>query len=467
MPVLVMLSAALFGVASLASAEEPPSPTETVVKLTVHPMAAPLPCLKYQLVPELYEMNPGNPIQAYMKCFAEQYMFFHNKESINQRETWLTAPLHELPLAQMENYGGSALRQADYAARLETPDWQLLLQLRAQGYRLLLPDIQQLRELASALKVRLRSEIAAHRYPDAIRTLKTLIALARHLGDHPTSIGNLVGIAIAFLSISPIDEMIQEPGCPNLYWALTVLPSPLVSTRTGMQGDRTLQALDFVGLDENAPMTTEQLKRVTDHFSSMIKEFNLNGPKPIETFEKWLLARVGDESRIQAARKKLVASGMEPNMLARFPSLQILLLGEKLAFETRRDDEMRAAMLPHWQAESILQRNQEPTSQEANLFDWMLMQRQKVRLAQIRLEQRIALLRCVEAIRLHAAAHQGALPRQLEDAGVPIPVDPITGKPFPYEVMGRTAIVRGTPPTGREREAAFNVRYEVTIASAP
>ena len=31
----------------------------------------------------------------------------------------------------------------------------------------------------------------------------------------------------------------QQPKCPNLYWALTDLPSPLVDLRKGVQGEQT------------------------------------------------------------------------------------------------------------------------------------------------------------------------------------------------------------------------------------
>ena len=42
----------------LPSREPPP---EMLIRLTVQPMAAPKPALRYLLLPELKEMNPGNP----------------------------------------------------------------------------------------------------------------------------------------------------------------------------------------------------------------------------------------------------------------------------------------------------------------------------------------------------------------------------------------------------------------------
>jgi hypothetical protein len=78
-------------------------------------------------------------------------------------------------------------------------------------------------------------------------------------------------------------------------------------------------------------------------------------------------------------------------------------------------------------------------------------------------DQRIALLRHVEALRLYAAEHDGTLPVKLCDVLVPLPVDPFTGEPFRYELTGDTAHLRGTPPAGFEKDPGFNIHYEVTL----
>ncbi len=74
------------------------APTETVVRLTVTPQAPPTPALRYQLLPELREMNPGNPVQGYLECFMEQNHFFFDKTEVENREKWQTVPLKELPV---------------------------------------------------------------------------------------------------------------------------------------------------------------------------------------------------------------------------------------------------------------------------------------------------------------------------------------------------------------------------------
>jgi len=87
-----------------------------------------------------------------------------------------------------------------------------------------------------------------------------------------------------------------------------------------------------------------------------------------------------------------------------------------------------------------------------------------VRRAQARTDQRLALLRTVEALRLYAADHDGRWPDKLDDLTVPAPIDPVTGKPFNYKLSEQTATIAGSPPRGQEKNPGLNVRYEVTIA---
>jgi hydroxypyruvate isomerase len=54
--------------------------------------------------------------------------------------------------------------------------------------------------------------------------------------------------------------------------------------------------------------------------------------------------------------------------------------------------------------------------------------------AEIRLHSNFAGLQTIEALRLHAAANGGRLPKTLEEVTIiPIPLNPATEKPFPYE----------------------------------
>src|SRR5262245_30130420 len=183
-------------------------------------------------------MQPGNAVPAFYKCVMEQHNLYHNKEVVEEREKYLVCPLSELKGKNLATYGGSSSKHADYAARLDMVDWQLLNKLRVEGINLLLPDVQVLRGVATVLKVRFRAQIAEGDFDAAVNSAKTMLSMSRCLAQHPTLIGNLVGLAVAMIAIGPVEEMMGQPGCPNLYWALTNLPSPLLDSRNSWLGER-------------------------------------------------------------------------------------------------------------------------------------------------------------------------------------------------------------------------------------
>jgi hypothetical protein len=425
-----------------ARADQPAPPPETLIRLTVQPMAAPKPALRYLLLPELKEMSPGNPIPNYLKCMFEQ-------DFASDRET----------------IGRAGLRLADRAARMDKPDWQILLKLKTDGIGLLLPDVQKMRALASALQMRFRDEISQGRFDDALRTAKTMFAMSRHMGEHPTLIGDLVAIAMAFVTIGPLEEMLEQPGCPNLYWALTNLPTPFISLDKGLEGERTLMRPEFSDLDDREPMSADQIKKLIAHIDK-VREIGKIEQKPDKTDRStraWLDARTKDEGMVRAARGRLVEVGYPEERVTRFPADQVILLDEWREFEVLRDELFKLMNLPAWHFEALYDEIKAAKLAKKTLFGIFLPSIFKVRRAQARLEQRIALLRHVEALRLYAADHEGKLPEKLSEVAVPLPDDPITGKPFRYQVDGATAHLRGSPPPGEEKNPAYNVHYEVTI----
>jgi hypothetical protein len=450
---------AVFGVP--CQAEDSTAARETFIRLSVLPAPSPKPALRYQLLPELREMNPGNPIQNYFKCFMEQHKFFFDKEAFQRREKLLTVPLKDLPARELAEYGGFALRQADWAARLDKPDWEILLKLKTDGVALLLPDVQQMSALVNAIQVRLRSEVGLRRFDDAIRTTKTMFAISRHMSEHPTLVGNLVGIATANQAIGALEEMLEQPGCPNLYWALTNLPVPLVPLDKGMGGERALVLSEFRDLDDSAPMSADKIGMFIAHMDRLLGSGNPPQPGTSQV-RAWLDARANDDKLVRAARQRLIEVGIPEERVLLFPIDQVILLDEKREYDVRIDDIMKIVNIPVWQAETLAKQNR--SSSSPALFAHALVPGvDAVRPTQARLDQRIALLRHVEALRLYAAEHSGSLPAKLSECSVPLPDDPFTGKPFRYQCDGTTAHLRGSPPAAEQNNPKYNVHYELTL----
>ena len=407
---------------------------DIVIRLCVTPAAAPEPALKYLLLPDLQEMNPGNPIQGYMKCFLEQYRFVFDEQEFDKREILLTMPLDDLSVQEPPGFSRLILAQADAAARLDNPDWQILLKLRADGFETLLPDVQAMRTVARALQARFRAEVAAGRIDDAIRTAKTMFAMSRHLGEHPTLIGELVGIAIAATAIEPLEEMLQQPNCPNLYWALTNLPAPFISCKAALEGER-LTLWGFTrDLDSAAPMGPDAIKKFIDRLDKLIGE---NSPNIANGGVRgYLSARTKDEKKLAAARERLVKSGLSSDRLKAFQGDQVILLDEARELLARFDEIAKIMVFPPWQFEALTEKAGVAKREQTLLADALLPAQSAVHQAHGRMAQRIALLRHVEAVRMYAAEHKGALPAKLSDLTVPLPDEPFTGKPFRYELDG-------------------------------
>jgi len=181
-----------------------------------------------------------------------------------------------------------------------------------------------------------------------------------------------------------------------------------------------------------------------------------------------LKARVAEPGRVGKARARLMttpsASLLEPASALRvvgFSPRQVILLDEKREFEARCDEELKLLAFPPWQAASLL-----TTSGQAKwdgLFADFLPGIRAARNAQARIEQRVALFRHVEAIRMYAAGHEGTLPGGLADVKAPLPVSPFTGKPFAYLVEAGTARIGVTELQDDEKQPISTRWYEVAL----
>lgn len=435
---------------------------ETVVRLHVNPMPEPKPAFKYHLLPEVHELTPGNAAQNYLKCFMEQRIFFFSERGIEERTRYSKMSLTELAAAKIRGYGGNALREADRAARMVGIDWQTVLQNEDGGFTGLPAELGPLQVLAESLNVRFRAEIAERQFEDAVRTAKTMFALGRHLGEYPAELANQVGISVAHLGLVGLKEMVQQPGCPNLYWALADLPCPLVDLRKGVQGDRTLATAQLEPIRGDAVMTDAEIETCVIRLSGVLGFIREQAGRPPRSLRTRLTALANDSKPLGDARRRLVEAGSDPKLVQSMPPLQVILLDEKLAFEIQRDEQIKLLILPLWQIPPSAGGNAQPTDQ-GRAFDAFLPRVGKLRRVQGALEQEVALLRHVEALRFHAAGHSGHLPASLSEISEPLPADPFTGKPFDYKVEEATAQLRGGAPRSEEDSPGSGILYEVIL----
>lgn len=203
------------------------------VELTLHPAKATEPLHKYRLVPNSDEQTDADAAPLYDKAVQSLPQDSQAHEKMSQ---WRTIPADQWPrqevLSTLQKFE-PALQFVEQAAKCKQCKWPAVAPGPATDEHM--KEISKYRQLAFALDVRARLQIAEGQYDQAIGTLRTGLAMARHLGEGPTLVQGMVGISVAALSLRKVEEMIQARDAPNLYWALQDVPRPPVDLTKTME----------------------------------------------------------------------------------------------------------------------------------------------------------------------------------------------------------------------------------------
>jgi hypothetical protein len=467
---LSVVTAFLVMAAGPASAQPPPSP----VRLTVEPMAAPVPALKYYLMPQVRDRERGNAAFLYYRAFSPEWQS-HRRDPkyLDRVATANEKPLRELKRAEIDalakQFSSPMLREVDRAARRTYCDWELNQRVREEGIYLPFPDVQGFRTVASLLHLRARQEMLAGRYDQAARTIQTGLGLGRHVAEGPTLIHTLVGVACVSNLLPAIEDWIERPGAPNLYWALTDLPRPLLSVRNGLEGERFYIDWLFPGYRARLedPGAASSPARVQSSLQKYAGLMDLDGAA--RTWKPLVIAL----KVYPRAKRFLRQSGRSAEEVEAIPALQAVFLYEIHHYDVAYDDLRKWANLPYHEAAPYLRRAldraraQSKEEGYSTLASVLLPSLDRVLAAPVRVERKIAALRCVEALRLYAAAHSGKLPAKLDEVkDVSIPLDPRTGKPFEYRLEGNRATLTGPAPEGDRADVNNFIRYELTMRTS-
>ncbi len=444
-------------------AVKPAEPKE--ILLNVSPQRLPTPLFRYRLLPISSALNPGNAAPIYLRLDL-QTSSEEIQTSTDKAATWLDLPLADFPLEEarkvVSRWSGR-LRQIEFGTRRASCEWgYTLLEEKDNPLMILLPDVQAMRGWSRILALKARTEIAAGQIDQAIGTLETGIAFGRHVGQGPFIINRLVGVALTGLMLSLVEESIGQPGAPNLYWALTALPRPLINMREALETERTAIGRMLTGsqleeIDVTRPQSDpEWAAMLADLHARMIRMEDLGSPKPnpgtpskLEEYKAIMLPRAREYLR---AHEQAATSDDQALVLA------IIGLYRELA-----DENFKLGYLPYPAALSLQDKGIEQIkaakSGPASSFTLALPAIMACLQSEAKLDQRVALLRVVEAVRLHAASHGHVLPDRLDQVEVvPIPVDPMTGQPFEYRREGAAAVLVGANPI-----PAARLIYRITI----
>lgn len=458
-----LLLALLLPFPALAQPHEEIKDGKVTIPITLHPTAAPVPLSKLSLYPEYADQTPGNRVQGLLKVFMEQDNFFRMVNGEDwQKHSEMT--LDELPGNIREKFAVASgieydtkytrfLGYLDKGARYGTIDWNEYFDIRHDGFHLLLPEVQKVRALASVAKMRMRGEVKAGEFNKMATTVKTMLGMGQALEQHPTLIGDLVGIAIDTMALSGVEEAIGRPDCPNLYWSLTALPRPLISLRRGISGERLFLLSQFDKyLSADRAWTEAETRAFMDDLTEILQFEDQRGgdkllPKMLRGARVRYAVLTADSERLKKARERLVNDGRSADGVKAMTDLQIAVLDDFHRYEILRDEFFKAMNLPYHEGKAEMEKAETLVKASKSKGDIigpaLLPAAWKVKQAEVRLDQRVAFLRTIEGVRLYAHANKGALPAKLADLTVPVPTDPVTGKPFEYEVKDGQATLTG------------------------
>lgn len=309
-----------------------------MAELTVYPAKDSKAGQKYQLLVKADEQSEADAMGLYEKAAKSL------PENVNSKQLkqWSNTSPDKLPRKQVEKtlqrFKASLglVEQATRCGRCQWPEEDKHEE-----------NLSSYRHLAYVLALEARLQIAEGKYDEAIGVMQTGLTMGNHIGQGPTLIHGLVGVAISALMVKQVEEFVQLPDAPSLYGALKALPKP------------------FVDLNKQIELERENLKK-----------YNI------------LLRKQFEE-------------------------------GSKPGYD-------------------------------------------KARVIMKRLDRNIAVLQCVEALRLYAGTAEGKFPKELSNiTEVDVPLDPVTGKPFVYSLAGSKAVLKGPAPKGAKAEEAL--RYELNL----
>jgi hypothetical protein len=280
----------------------------------------------------------------------------------------------------------------------------------------------------------------------------------------------LTGNSLAMRMADELNWFVQRPKAPNLYWPLADLPRPFLDLRRSLQSERVaiaglLPDVAAAARDPNAgPWNEEQARK---HHGMLL------GLQEPGTPGRRLRLALRLQQEYEPDKEALVAAGRPRALVEKMPHVQVAVLRAFVEYDRATDEMLKwqtfpyAEALPHLR-QTIARRKAELKRSDATLAaqlaGLLLPGYPRVFAARAFGGRRFAALRCVEAVRLHAAAHGGKLPPELADVKeVPVPDDPVTGQPFHYRVNGDRATLHGPPPDGEKPDRSNTLTYELTL----
>ncbi|WP_165219294.1 DUF1559 family PulG-like putative transporter [Aquisphaera insulae] len=474
------------------------APEKPPVTITLRPAAAPVPALRYRLLPPRHELVPGNAAIFYHRA-VERLIEINLQVQLQETRqkgaqpprpsqeaamSWLRMPIAELPRAEIRNYLAIydfCLSEVELGSIREVCDWEYYH--RPVGYTFLISELQNMRPLIRLIVLKARLEIAEGRYDSAVHWLRTGFAVADHLTRAPIMIPMLIGCAGVNLLSGPLRDLSQAPGSPNLYWAIANLPRPLIDVRPSLDGEQVVLEQDFPELSQldSGPWTLERSRAFSDDIINRFSRYLNDWIRLSRSSEHGAVESLGDRlvfasiigRSYPGAKRRLIEKGRLAATVEAMPAVQVVALDSYLLYQEARDEIFKWGGLPYAQASAGMTHSASipgigwPALKDGIPFGMLLPAIQAGVQASALTQREIDAVQIFEAIRLLAAKNGGKLPPNLDALSeAPVPADPVTGKPYEYSIGGDSATLVAPAPAGQTNNPYLVLKYIVKLSPA-
>ena len=410
-----------------------------IINLSLVPAPEPVPSLSYRLLPRYIDQQTGNAALHYYAA-ASLYPDGNLKDLDEKFRKWRDMPVDELNHKQIEDVlvlFSSCFHQIKLATQRNDCSWEMPID---DGYSMQLPPLNSFRNIIYALQLQTRLKIADGQIDQALELMREGLYTGRCIAKGPTIVQSLVGLSLDALMLKEVEELAQKPGSPNLYWALTSLPRPLIDMQSSIQYEREVIFLEFPQLRniENEKLTPEQALEIITYIINKMRSLSND-----EIYDKplmevlpagWVMMYYLD------SKKYLAEKGFSQERIESMPAVQAVLIYQKQQYMKFADNMYKWLEIPYNKSQPFIMEVEEKFSNfsnqgiKSNLFSNLLPALFRIAFLQARIERNVEMLRTIEAIRMFAANHSSQLPEKLSDiSSVMIPSDPVTGKEFIYQ----------------------------------
>lgn len=442
-----------------------------VVDVEIGPAKPTVPALKHWLFPGPSSLKKGDGVTYYYRALGRLRSMDRNKswrENRILRQDGKPVPMNQQTMSELWNYaserklsptefaklksiievsGAGVFNELRVATSFREVDWSfdsVREKSLAEYISFLLPDIQDIRQLARFLSLKAKIEIAEGRYDDAIETLRVGFVMSKSMEQTPFLVSTLVGLASANLMLDRLGELISKPNAPSYYWPIDVLPTPLVNVRKAMVLETEYFAngagIDLFKEAESSNRSVEFWRTEFQTAMSLLVSFQ------DEISDSGLKGLEGNLIALRAypiAKRDLLKWGYDAERVDAMPVAQVLAIHEKRMLHEIGDEILKLQNLEYnefsLEYNKVMKRYFDKVADGNNARELLpvaavlLPSLDAALQGERRVQNRIRFLQVLSAIRLHVG-QTGRLPNELDEIKVvKVPESLTSGQPFRYQ----------------------------------